>query len=69
MIEFECNFGRRDEDESQLDSITDYTRKLQCGLIPNGDFVEDKETASWQRPAYGMISETHAANYFARRSF
>ena len=61
MVEIEYMIDQKEE-EHQLDKLTGYARRIHCGLILNGGFVEDDEVASWQRPGYDMISETNAAN-------
>ena len=56
-------------DEQSIDLLRDYARRVHCGLIFNGGFV-DRETLNVQSIiSYDMMSEINAGNFLARRSF
>ena len=46
MVELEYLFDRNEEDDRRVDLLTGYTRRIRCGLILNGGFVEGQEPDS-----------------------
>ena len=67
-VEVECALRDCEDDGHQIDLLRDYTRRIQCGLIFNGAFVE-KETPNAQTLiSYDMMGEINAGNFLARKS-
>ena len=43
-----------------------YARRIHCGLILNGGFLEQEEPDTLTIISYDMVGETNAGNYLAR---
>ena len=67
-VEVRVGMWREEELEEKLETLQDYVRRIHSGLILNAGFVERGTLSRQASLSYNIRSETHAANYLARRS-
>ena len=68
MVGIEYMIDQKEEDEHRLDKLTGYTRRIHCGLVLNGGFVQEQGVGYLSVCSYEMLAQTNAGNYLARRS-
>ena len=54
--------------EHRIDNLVGYARRVHCGLILNGGFVEERAPDTLTITNYNILGEINAGSYLARRS-
>ena len=68
-VEVRVGIWREEELEEKLETLQEYARRIHCGAILNGCFVEREVPSRQAILSYNILSEINAGNYLARRSF